>query len=222
MKRLSLLAVAALAAAASTVHARVPEDMVLTEWNAVADNERLIGTDPAFPTDDFANGGNWIELRVIEDELNIRGWVLLWENDDPDSGSITFTASQGAWASVPAGTIITIIEEDDDFDQGEPGADWGNVTDTSGTHWNIPLDNDPYVTHSGGFKVDNDNWRMKITDGTNTVQNWVGEDVAPGWTGSAVNDEEVGRLTVDPTAAGVTSTNGEYEDSNNSSFGTQP
>lgn len=78
------------------------------------------------------NGGDWIEFVVTEDNLDLRGWTLYWENDDADSngdeypaiairdgivgetaterGQIKFTQN-AAWSNLRAGTIITISED---------------------------------------------------------------------------------------------------------------
>lgn len=74
------------------------------------------------------NGGNWIELVVREDHLNIQGWQLRWAETDNtvatgangtnlwygagniEQGIITF-ANASIWSDLRAGTILTISEK---------------------------------------------------------------------------------------------------------------
>jgi len=76
------------------------------------------------------NGGNWVELVVVQDHLNLRGWQLKWaeagaSDVDPGIGNIWFgdpTVEQGVltfsptaeiWADVRSGTIITVSQSPD-------------------------------------------------------------------------------------------------------------
>ena len=61
-----------------------PGDLILNEFSAVGDAFYLRngGTDPFLGTVQ-GNGGNWIELVVVTDHLDIRGWTLEWHNADP-------------------------------------------------------------------------------------------------------------------------------------------
>lgn len=240
MKMLNFLTAVAFTAVASTAYAAVPENLVLTEWNCVDDAELLInnGSDPEFGQH-VGNGGNWFELYVVKSGgLDVRGWLFEWRNDDTENNSgwvkILPNASASSLASLPQHTILTLMEHEEgteDFGQGA----WGDSSpQINGSHTHLLISDNANVTHSSFFKVDNDNWEMRILRprvGSETpfvtvagaeyvvVQNWVGEDVPPGWAPgtSAINSQEVGFLTVNPVAA--SSTNGEYEDNNNSTFG---
>ena len=58
--------------------------VILNEYNAVGNNNRLDdgnGADMFFGTID-GNGGNWFELLVIDDQLDMRGWKLSWTEDE--------------------------------------------------------------------------------------------------------------------------------------------
>lgn len=74
------------------------------------------------------NGGDWIELVVIKDHLDIRNWQIRWAetavnpseasgtdiwygNGNIEQGILQFSNST-VWSNLRAGTIITIIEED--------------------------------------------------------------------------------------------------------------
>jgi len=76
------------------------------------------------------NGGNWVELVVTQDHLNIQGWSLRWVSTDKnkankadkvhnywygsnayEQGIITFSSSAGIWSDLRAGTIITLSQK---------------------------------------------------------------------------------------------------------------
>ncbi len=142
--------------------------LIVNEWNAVGENKVFGGggTDTFFNPNYGAitgNGGNWVELVVTTDHLNIQGWKLDWSNADPDAGSVTFT-NNSLWSDLRSGTIIT-IREDDDGDLGTPvGA---RPTDASynpvGNDWWIEInESDTTYVNTAGFKTDNDDWQMRI------------------------------------------------------------
>ncbi|MBN2473348.1 MAG: PEP-CTERM sorting domain-containing protein [Pirellulales bacterium] len=94
------------------------------------------------------NGGNWIELVVVEDHLDLRGWELRWAETDAtgvqtpafdpwygdpsiEQGIIAFSPTSAVWADLRAGTIITISERDfiDVDTDWDGGGDDRNFTD---------------------------------------------------------------------------------------------
>jgi hypothetical protein len=192
-----------------------------------------------------ANGGNWIELVVIAEHLDIRGWMLEWHNDDdppppePENcnfGTVTFE-DYDIWSDLRSGTIITVAEELADDLSYDPGnGDW----------WINAKHEDGVVSHDICFKADNDNWKMRIWDGpisctddpgppvsfvctgvgeTVVIQDWVGEEGPPtalwGTTGG-VGNKEVGKLEQDPSAAAATSPpEPSYNDGTSSTFGSE-
>jgi hypothetical protein len=195
--------------------------LILNEFNAVGDASLLDGGDTVDPFFGavLGNGGNWVELVVTQDHLDIRGWTLEWENADPDAGSVTF-ADAAIWSDLRSGTIITIREDDlmppgygalaTDLSYDPAGGDWwihANVDDLS-------------VVEQAGFKVDNDDFRMRILDdGDFLIQDWVGEAETL-WAGSGINSEEVGKLEQDPSAAAATTPPvPNYQDGSSSTFG---
>ncbi len=143
--------------------------MIINEYNAVSASRYLAGgsykadtskedayfkTIPGLPDGRIeGNGGNWVELVVIQDLLDIRGWQLRWaepgasdtDGSDPwygdsnvEQGIITFSAGPGPWGALRSGTIITISEKesigvDTDWDGGgndrnfTDGVDAGDV-----------------------------------------------------------------------------------------------
>lgn len=202
-----------------------PAPIIINEYNCVADNKFLEADDEAFEGYDYGafwtatasagagkqgrimgNGGNWIELVVTQDHLDLRGFSLEWSNADPDAGSFSFT-SHPLWADVRAGTIITVIEDGifaPTFADNSTGPLVNLGTDTSfnpalNDWWiNLDLDDAVYLSQHG-FKVDNDNWQGAIKDASgNVVFGPVGEGL-PGWGGSGINSQEMGMLNENPS-----------------------
>ena len=106
--------------------------LVINEFNAVASDTMLKdgGADSYFGQI-LGNGGDWVELVVVEDHLDIRGWALQWLEDNGEGngqatatgvwdtsrvagneaqGIITF-ADDPLWADLRSGTIITLSEK---------------------------------------------------------------------------------------------------------------
>lgn len=195
-------------------------DLILNEFNAVSDTNFLEQQPPGNADPFFGpvlgNGGNWVELVVARDHINIQGWTLQWDNADPDQGTVTFT-SDAIWRDLRAGTIITIRETDGNFGPLPSNISYNPAGGDFTIH--VDIDDARYVTQTG-FKVDNDDWRMRIVDERGTViQDYVGES-QPLWAGSGVNSQEVGKLEQDPSpAAAFSSPVPNYQDGNSSSFG---
>jgi hypothetical protein len=139
------IAAAALALAAAAPALAV--DVIVNEWNAVNDQKWLNSPDTAACTgaggiscgtdqDNFfgrvmGNGSDWIELVVVRDHVDLRGWKIQWvagvgvaAADAPPigngndiwwgdgttaQGEILFSNS-AAWSDLRAGTIITLIQ----------------------------------------------------------------------------------------------------------------
>ena len=210
-----------LAASAADVHAA---SLILNEWNAVSATNFLGGASSTNSDTFFGriagNGGDWVELVVIDDHLDVRGWQLDWFNTDSpvESGLVTFSSSS-VWSNLRSGTIITIRRDDagfaampSDTSFNPSGGDWWihvNVADVS----LVTSTTSPVGTP---FTVDNDNWRMRIRDDSSVlVQGYVGEgQVATGWTGGGLGSDEVGKLEQNPSAIPSN-----YRDGSSSTFG---
>ena len=109
----------------------------------------------------LGNGGDWFELVVTVDHLDIRGWQL-WISDDtgsPDQTLVTLLFSNDTlWSDLRSGTLITVSEQladDDSFDP-DAGDWWINVQASDGS-------SSPYIT-SQDFEVSNRNWQLMIRD----------------------------------------------------------
>lgn len=205
---MGVLGIATPAAAAESS----PGDLIINEYNAVGPAASLTGSNgDSFFGHVTGNGGDWIELVVTKNNADIRGWTLQWANNDPDSGTVTFT-NNAIWTNLKAGTIITLRAGDTNDTSYNPvcGGDWWiriNSNDTT------------YVTQTGHtFKTDNDGWRARILDDATVpqvVQNWVGEP--PNgviWNGDGLGNDEVGKLEANPTANASN-----YSDGDCSTFG---
>src|SRR5512140_2546120 len=95
--------------------------VILNEYNAVAGSMFLNGgnssadADGGRASDSYfgrvaGNGGDWFELVVITDHLDMRTWTL----DIYDNGGLTETldrAGRSSWADLRSGTIITVSED---------------------------------------------------------------------------------------------------------------
>jgi hypothetical protein len=229
----------ALGALSVTTQASAAGELIVNEYNAVSDSKMLDDCKhtPAEGDQFFGcingNGGDWIELVVTEDNLDIEGWTVYWENADTGShannGWFTFVdnSGHGLWSGLKAGTIIVVRDDGTATDVTDVGyspcggdnSDWVIEVDPDNTTY---LSSEMYNGASSlgpGFKVDNDDWAVMIEDNAspspNTVQGWVGENETL-WAGAGVSGEEVGKLEANP-AGGTSDTN--YVDGDSSTFG---
>ncbi|MEE9297352.1 MAG: hypothetical protein V3W34_20630 [Phycisphaerae bacterium] len=174
------------------------------------------------------NGGNWIELVVTRNHLDIRGWKLEWTEDPSDEGILTLT-DDPLWSDLGAGTIVTFTELDT--------AGGGLDTDTSydpdvGDWWininTLSSDGTPQTQYAatvtnvlgdgpGAFSVGNDNWQVTILDAeSNIVFGPAGEGIP--LIRAAVNSREVFKLEEDPSPT-IDPASSNYRDGTSSSFG---
>ncbi len=198
--RLPLLAcAAAVALFGSFVPAAKAQNapLILNEYSAVDAGKYLDGGDYRDATDKIdtyfqsimqladaqndgrieGNGGNWIELVVIEDHLDIRGWSLRWaepgatDTDGADiwfgdsgveQGEIAFSSTAALWSDLRAGTIISISEKDSI----EVDTDWDTEGDDRNFTRNIdPLDVDVTIDLSTdtGYNPAGDDWWIHVS-----------------------------------------------------------
>ena len=184
-----------------------PVAMAVNEFNAVSAGKFLggggagdvaNGSDATFGRVDN-NGGDWFELVVIEDDLDIRGWTFeVW---NIDNGIITTNASltltdDAIFDGLLAGSLLTISEDiDDDISYNPPQGDW---------HINVRSNNElagSYVTAASqsNFGINNSDTQIAIFDAAGTpVQLRTGEGTVPG---VSVNSTEMFKLEGAPTAS---------------------
>jgi hypothetical protein len=152
-------------------------ELILNEWNCVATNRYLAGDDYRDDTSKLdpywaatagmpdgrieGNGGNWIELVVVRDHLDVRGWTLKWAETgaahtdgtdvwfgDPavEQGVLTFSPTAGLWSDLRSGTIITISQNeslyvDTDWDVGGDDRNFTNGIGEQDTDvWDVRID----------------------------------------------------------------------------------
>ena len=190
-----------------------PSPLILNEYNAVSPANLLdnLNSDSHFGRVQ-GNGGDWFELVVTVDHLDIRGWELVLSDDTGGAGetiqTLTFT-SDPIWTDLRAGTIITVAEGLADNVSYDPASDdwWINVQASSGG-------TDLYIT-AQDFEVSNVNWQLTIKDDLSLpVFGPAGEGV---WPLLGIGSDEVFKLEEDPTPY-ITPIN-DYNDGTSSTFG---
>jgi len=178
-------------------------DVILNEYNAVDDIEFLGGGDSAADenggraADSFfgrvpGNGGDWFELIVIKDHLDMRGWQLDTFVSGQLDKTLTLTA-QPLWQDLRAGTIITVAQDVPSDVSYDPAAgDWW-------IHVQANDDADGKYISSESFAVNNKNWQLRIRNIAGGIAfGPAGEGVAPN---AKVGGTEVFFLKEDPSAS---------------------
>jgi hypothetical protein len=198
-------------------------DVIVNEYNAVREDLYLQGTaeDPYLGRR-LENGGDWFEVVVISDHLDMRGWDFVVTNNTGETPcgeplvppcEETFVLGltlADVWFDMRSGTIITVSEDipnNVEAYQPETGSWWINVradANTTGTFIS-PLN----------FKVSNDKSQITIrNEFDQVIFGPAGEGVAPL---SGVGNDEVCKLEADPTGS-ITPTS-TYNDGKSSTYG---
>ncbi|MBN2352655.1 MAG: hypothetical protein JXD23_08825 [Spirochaetales bacterium] len=183
--------------------------VILNEYNAVNDEgylhggDKLKDNDGGAASDSFfgrvkANGGDWFELVVTHDHLDMRRWALeySWFDESKNRNMVKAIrlTDHHLWSDLRAGTIITVAEdvpEDVGYDPAR-GDWWINV------RANKKLGRGTYIERVN-FKVNANNWRLAIKDSSGAVRfGPAGEGISPN---NGINSREVFRLEADPAAA---------------------
>ena len=196
-------------------------DIILNEYNAVDSNDFLGGGNSSADEsggrafDSYfgrvpGNGGDWFELVVITDHLDIRGWQLDIYEDGILDETLVLKADE-IWQDLRAGTIITVSEDVPSDVSYDPNAgDW----------WiNVQAHNDvdnPYIENSS-FPVSASNWRLRIRNvAGQVVFGPAGEGISPA---SGIGGTEVLRLEDNPSDT-VAANSTDYDDGDDfSTFG---
>ncbi len=178
-------------------------DVILNEYNAV-DNTSFLGGGDSSADDKgerasdsyfgrvIGNGGDWFELVVIKDHLDMRGWQLDTYSGTKLDKTLTLTADP-IWSDLRAGTIITVSQDVPSDVSYDPAAGdwWINVQAKTG--------GDGKYISARSFDVSNKDWRLRIRNVAGmTVFGPAGEGISP-LTG--VGTTEVFQLRADPSAA---------------------
>jgi len=182
--------------------------VVLNEYNATDADEYLGGGTAAADetggqaSDSYfgrimGNGGDWFELVVVADHLDMRRWLLdIYEDGILDE--TLMLSNHGIWSDLRRGTIITISEDVASDVSYDPAAgDWWINIQANDTADGL------YIERSS-FPVSSTNWQLRIRTAAGTpVFGPVGEGVYPV---SGVGSTEVFKLegipseTTTPTA----------------------
>jgi len=190
--------------------------VIVNEWNAVTDAERLEneGSDDRLGRV-AGNGGDWVELVVTRPGTDLRGVRLTWQ-DESGAGVVVFSDAQ-AWAELPAGTIVTVSASgrsaggwDTDATLDEAAGDWWLHCDLSHADGLASIQGD-------SFRVTHDDWSMAIHGPDGDA--WfgpVGEAQAT-WQGGGINAREAGALLADPSP--TTRPDAAYDDVERTTFG---
>ena len=178
-------------------------DIILNEYNAVSSSMFLNGgnasadSDGGRASDSYfgrvqGNGGDWFELVVITDHLNMRNWRL----DIYDNGAFSKTlilTNHSIWSDLRSGTIITVSEDlPGDVSYNPAAGDWWINVQAS------DIANGLYIT-AANFPVSNNNWQLRIRDSVGNIKfGPAGEGVSPA---SGIGDTEIFRLEAEPNVA---------------------
>jgi hypothetical protein len=184
--------------------------VILNEWNAV-DPENFLsdhGSDTTLGRVQ-GNGGDWMELVVVSDHTDLRGWRITLQDRRGPAGDLRFTEAS-VLSDLRSGTILTIAEdmpEDASYDPSRE--DWRlhlqAAEGASGT----------YISASG-FDVSHSDWQFVLWDAEGHLRfGPAGEGVSPR---RGVNGSEVGLLKDDPSPA-CRRDSSKYHSSSWSSFG---
>ena len=190
-----------------------PSPLILNEYNAVDPTKFLnnLSSDSNFGRI-AGNGGDWFELVVTVDHLDIRGWQLVVSDRTGAADEIVslldFT-SDPIWADLRAGTIITVSEDLADNVSYDPATDdwWINVQASS-------VGTGVYIS-AQDFDVSNNDSQLTIKDDLGlTIFGPAGEGI---WPLVGVGGTEVFKLEEDPSPY-ITPIN-DYNDGTSSTFG---
>lgn len=195
--------------------------VILNEYNAVASDQFLNGGSELADSDGgragdiyfgrvLGNGGNWFELVVITDHLDMRGWHLDIYEDGAFDETLDLT-NNSIWSNLRSGTVITVSADvPGDVSYNPAAGDWSiNVQANN--------DADGLYIEASSFPVSNSNWQLRIRNSAGTVIfGPAGEGVSPT---SGVGDTEVFKLKADPNASITPSSSNYKDDDKLSTFG---
>lgn len=176
--------------------------VLLNEYNAV-DSDAFLGGGTATADENggrasdcffgrvAGNGGDWFELVVITDHLDMRNWKL----DVYDSGALDKTldlTNHALWSDLRSGTIITVAETVPTDVRYNPAAGdwWIHVQAADGA--------DGVYIEASNFPVSSSDWKLRIRNAAGAVIfGPAGEGIYPA---SGIGGEEIFRLEADPDA----------------------
>lgn len=182
----------------------------LNGGTAAADADGGVAADPYFGRV-LGNGGDWLELVVVQDHLDLRGNSLsIAEGIGAGRTTTVLNFTQNSlWSDLRSGTIVTVAEDvPDDPSYAPLAGDWWINVQASNTGSGL------FITASN-FSVSNDDTQITVLDSlSNVLFGPAGEGVAPI---GAINNREIWKLEADPSAA-ITPTSA-FNDGTSSTFG---
>ena len=196
-------------------------DVILNEYNAVDDIAFLNGgnaqadLDGGRASDSYfgrvlGNGGDWFELVVITNHLDMRNWMFDIYNSGLFDETLNLT-DHSIWADLRSGTIITVSEDlPSDISYNPAAGDWWiNVQANN-------IANGLYIKASN-FATNSSNWQLRIRNASSVVVfGPAGEGISPA---SGVGDTEIFRLEANPIAS-IIPASADYDDGDSlSTFG---
>tara|TARA_R100000027_G_scaffold18483_1_gene13337 strand:+ start:37162 stop:41271 length:4110 start_codon:yes stop_codon:yes gene_type:complete len=186
--------------------------VILNEYNGVSDTDQLDGGSgsDSFFGNAVGNGGDWFELVVLGDgtsgsSVDMRGWRI--ELFDGDDGASTITLSQDSyWENVPAGTILTFIENDSAGGGLDSGSAREDRLNSEGWVWtNVYIGDNALIdlaNSDADIHLSNSDTDITIKDATaSIVFGPAGEAIADNGDGEGVNSEEALALQTSPTTS---------------------
>lgn len=211
--------------------------LILNEYNAVSSSEYLGGSgEDSYLGRIQGNGGNWMELVVTQDHLDIRGWKLKWAETGETNGTsdiwygdstveqgvITF-ATHDRWANLRSGLILVLVEatnEATDVSVNTAADDYLIRVSTleeadKGAAALVTTESNVSGDGPGNFSVGHKQWLLQIHDASDSLLfGPAGERTMTGV--DNLNNDEVARLELDPDQPVTVS---DYDDDNDSTFG---
>jgi hypothetical protein len=188
-------------------------DIILNEYNAVGGNDFLNGGDVAVDYDGGraddsyfgriqGNGGDWFELVVITDHLDMRRWKF----DIYDNGTLDETldlTDHSIWSDLRSGTIITVSEDvPTDISYNPAAGDWWINVQASEF-------GDGLYIEASNFPVGSSNWQLVIRNADDAVIfGPAGEGISPT---SGIGNTDIFRLEAKPSAS-ITANSPDYDD----------
>jgi len=195
--------------------------VILNEYNAVSTTNFLNGGNAAADEDGgrasdsyfgriLGNGGNWFELVVVTDHLDMRSWKL----DVYESGKLSKTLNltgHAIWSDLRSGTVITVSESvPSDISYDPANGDWWINVQASSTGDGLYIDKSNFPTNSN-------NWQLRIRNSSGAVIfGPAGEGVSPQ---NGVGNTEIFKLKDDPNSS-ITANSDKYDSAHDlSTFG---
>jgi hypothetical protein len=168
----------------------------------------------------LGNGGNWCEFVIIAENLDMRNWILRWQ-DKTDSGTIRLS-NNTFWSNLRSGMILTFTEStavqggmNTDLSYNPAAGDRSVNVNTFDTTLVTQTTSTKPLHISGEFSVSNDRWAIEVRDQSFASIIELQGEGSPNYFGGGVGSDDVCRLRVNPS--GRIDAASFYDDSSTSS-----